>query len=125
MRKMLADGDPVTVEAKYMDYRFCCASPSNPASCHIETGGDNVTKLHAGYRKVNYWVSQYTGERRLQRGVFFLVSLFFHAAPCCVVVKILRTWAPPRATFWNATRRGCASRGKWWRTPSLKSFTRC
>ncbi len=31
--KVEKDQDPVTVEAKYMDYKFCCSNPSTPSTC--------------------------------------------------------------------------------------------
>jgi hypothetical protein len=58
--KVEKDQDPVTVEAKFMDYKFCCTSASEPASCRLETGGDNITKYHASFRKVNNWIDQNT-----------------------------------------------------------------
>ena len=42
----------VTVEAKYMDYQFCCAHLGKPTSCRIHVGGDGTTRLHASFRKV-------------------------------------------------------------------------
>ena len=51
-QRVRKDQDPVTVEAKYMDYKFCCETLGRPDSCSIEIGGDAVTKLHAGFRKV-------------------------------------------------------------------------
>ena len=48
------DQDPVTIEAKYMDYKFCCGTLGDRSTCGIQIGGDGVTKIHAGFRKVGF-----------------------------------------------------------------------
>ena len=64
-KRVKKDQDPVTVEAKYMDYKFCCRRLGRPDTCGIEIGGDNVTRLHAGFRKVEFWVESFVDFRDL------------------------------------------------------------
>ena len=65
--KVEKDQDPVTVEAKFMDYKFCCRDASQPGTCHIETGGDNITRIHASFRKISGWLDKNTDFNDLGR----------------------------------------------------------
>jgi hypothetical protein len=85
--KVEKDQDPVTVEAKFMDYKFCCADPAKPSSCHIETGGDNVTRIHASFRKVNDWLAKNVDFNDVGQATSSFLAA--HRAGLCITWKML------------------------------------